>query len=384
MADKDSEGPQAERAAEAGLALVAHDLRTPLNAMRLTAEMIAQGPLQADQQERLGVLLDAIDALTAMTSDLIQRGRTRPATDRTLPREDARLILQSVHDLFSAVASRKRLDLILTLTEQPLPLDAGTAVAFRRITSTLVDNALKYTQRGHVRLDLAPSPRGTALQLAVTDTGPGIDVLERSRLFRPFTRGAAGRAGGSGAGLGLWGARALAADAGGHLDLHTATSGGCRFEVGLPLALDGLTPGHRTSEAAVAAHVLIVDDNDTNRRLLSALLESFSMTSDQAPNGPIAVAMAARTAYDAVLMDLHMPGMSGIETAEALRDGPDGHRLPLIAVTAALESVGDRRLRQAGFQEVLAKPLSPAHLYQALDLARERHRQRLAEASLDA
>lgn len=384
MTDEGSDTDAAGRSAEAELALVAHDLRTPLNAMRLTAELIAQGPLQPQQQERLGILLDAIDALSAMTGDLIQRGRPKQATGPQKPNEDARLILQSVHDLFAAVAERKRLDLIVTLTEQPLLLTQQVAIAFRRIVTTLLDNALKYTQRGSIRLDLAPATEPGQLQLVVTDTGPGIDVLERSRLFRPFTRGTAGRAGGSGSGLGLWGARALVEQTGGHLDLTTAPGGGCRFAIELPLAERTGEGAAASREANVEAHVLIVDDNDTNRRLLSALLESFAMTSDQAGSGAAAVAMAARTPYDAVLMDLHMPGMTGMEAAEALRHGPDGARLPLIAVTAALEAVGDRRLRQAGFQEVLAKPLSPSHLYQALELARQRRKLRMAEQGVDA
>lgn len=384
MTDEGTEADQAGRGTEAELALVAHDLRTPLNAMRLTAELIAQGPLQPQQQERLGILLDAIDALAAMTGDVIQRGRPRPGPAPRRPGQDARLILQSVQDLFSVIAERKRLDLVLTLTETPLIVDPDVAIAFRRIATTLLDNALKYTQRGSIRLDVTPTADNSQLQLTVTDTGPGIDVLERSRLFRPFTRGTAGRAGGNGTGLGLWGAKAIAEQAGGSLDLTTAPGGGCRFVIMLPLADRGLNEANSGRIDEVEAHVLIVDDNDTNRRLLSALLESFAMTSDQAPNGPAAVAMAARTPYDAVLMDLHMPGMSGIEAAEALRNGPDGGRLPMIAVTAALEAVGDRRLRQAGFQEVLAKPLSPSHLYQALDLARQRRKLRQAERSVDA
>ncbi|MEH0070719.1 response regulator [Pannonibacter sp. Pt2-lr] len=125
--------------------------------------------------------------------------------------------------------------------------------------------------------------------------------------------------------------------------------------------------------------MLIVDDNETNRRLLAALLESFAMTSDAAGTGQQAVNMAAATAYDGVLLDLHMPGMDGMETAAALRLGPDGARLPLIAVTAALESVGDRKLRQAGFDDVLPKPISPSQLYQTLNLARTRHKLRLEE-----
>ncbi|ADZ68673.1 hybrid sensor histidine kinase/response regulator [Polymorphum gilvum] len=386
----------------ARLALLAHDLRTPLSAMRLTADLIGAEPLSERQRGHLDILIRSIDALAEMTGELIRRGR--PDAEPEAVTGDARRIVADVVDLFRIAATQKGLTLEVRLPKTAEPLAIAAPMALRRMLAALVDNAVKYTDAGVVvvAIEASATKDGATkdgatkdgatkdgatqegwLRLSVTDTGPGVDPMERARLFRPYVRGSAGRNGVQGSGLGLWGVAQLVKEAGGRLTLSSPPEGGTCFTLELPLAAAAGGPAPVASHAGIAepdaeAHVLIVDDNDTNRRLLSALLESFGITCDQAASGTAAVEMVARTPYDAVLLDLHMPGMSGLETAASLRAGPGGDGLPLIAVTAALESVGDRRLRQAGFQEVLAKPLSPAHLFQALDLARRHRRERHA------
>jgi two-component system capsular synthesis sensor histidine kinase RcsC len=378
MTGKEKGSPESQR-----FALMAHDLRTPLNAMRLTAELIGMEPLSPMQQVRLATLISAIDGLADMTAAVLNEGRAAAGLT-PLPKgshaqtdtPDAGRLLLEIAGLFEPMARAKGLALAVNVPEAPLFCPPEVQMALRRAAMVLIDNAIRYTPRGQVRLVLREDCGN--LLLEITDTGPGIGVMERRRLFRPFTRGTAGRAGdGSSSGLGLWGAADVVKAAGGRLDLDDAPGGGCRFTVHLPLPGGGGASGPGAGQPG--PHVLIVDDNETNRRLLAALLESFSMTSDAAGTGQQAVNMAAATAYDGVLLDLHMPGMDGMETAAALRLGPDGLRLPLIAVTAALESVGDRKLRQAGFDDVLPKPISPSQLYQTLNLARTRHKLRLEE-----
>lgn len=378
MTGKEKGSPESQR-----LALMAHDLRTPLNAMRLTAELIGMEPLSPLQQVRLATLIAAIDGLADMTAGVLNEGRAAagltplPKAAQAEPEgADAGRMVLEIAGLFEPLAKAKGLPLAVSVPETPLFCPPELQLALRRAATVLFDNAIRYTPRGQVRAVLREEA-GTLL-LEITDTGPGIGVMERRRLFRPFTRGTAGRAGdGSSSGLGLWGAAEVVKAAGGRLDLDDAPGGGCRFSVHLPLP--GGSGAPEGGAAQPGPHVLIVDDNETNRRLLAALLESFAMTSDAAGTGQQAVNMAAATAYDGVLLDLHMPGMDGMETAAALRLGPDGSRLPLIAVTAALESVGDRKLRQAGFDDVLPKPISPSQLYQTLNLARTRHKLRLEE-----
>lgn len=369
---------QAER-----LALLAHDLRTPLAAMKLTAELIARDGLSAQQAERLEILVRSIDALDDLAGELLRKpgqadGSHEAAADLTA-------IVSETSQLFEAAARAKGLRFTLSLPETPLAVELRKAAPLRRIVGALLDNAVKYTDTGSigVTLEAARSGDGAQARIAVTDTGPGIDGAEQQRLFKPYARGKAGRARASGSGLGLWGAVQLAEEIGGGLQLLPGDPSGCRFEVSLPLPALQAVPSLPVEKAGLpgagaGVHVLIVDDNDTNRRLLAALLEAFSVTSDQAAGGEEALGMVREGSYDAVLLDLHMPGLDGMETAEAIRKGASGCDVPLIAVTAAAETVDEKRMRKAGFADMIAKPLSPAKLNAALDHARAFRRMRLA------
>lgn len=380
MADEDEDSVK--------LALLAHDLRTPLAAMRLTAELIGTGPLNATQTEQLSILIRSIDALTQMTGDLVAEagpGRTREGQPG---RVDA--VVREVTDLFQVAANAKGLSLLVTVDDTARALWMNKVASLRRVVTTLLDNAVKYTSDGGIDVALtvtrAPgsdtpgsdAPDQALARLTVTDSGPGIDPEEGARLFRPFVRGRHGRETGAGSGLGLWGTELMMQDMNGHLYLERPQRGGSRFVIEFPVETEGRDLPDAAPAAPVAGeagglapmHALVVDDNETNCRLLSALLESFGITSDIARSGEQAIALVQKGDYDAALLDLHMPDMGGVETAERLRALRGENELPLIAVTAALEAVEDQQLRGAGFQHMLTKPLSPAALFDAMGHAR--------------
>lgn len=375
MADHDEEAIK--------LALLAHDLRTPLAAMRLTADLIGKGALSDAQSEHLSLLIRSIDALSEMTGDLVEDARS----GAHVPPGSCAVsdIVCEVTDLFKIAAAEKGLTLKVSVEDAARGLRAGNAASVRRVVTTLVDNAVKYTPKGgiSVRLETASeaeqggnrSRDADWARVTVSDSGPGIDEEEAARLFRPYVRGRHGRQAGPGTGLGLWGTELLVREMKGRIALDRAETGGSRFVVDLPVNAGGDADVNRDSpqagggvgqSALQARHVLVVDDNETNCRLLAALLESFGVTADVAGSGPQAIALVEKADYDAVLLDLHMPDMSGVEVAERLRALPKQQKLPLIAVTAALETAGDDSLKAAGFREALTKPLSPTALYEAL------------------
>lgn len=367
MADQD------EKSVE--LALLAHDLRTPLAAMRLTAELIGTGPLERSQQEQLSILIRSIDALTQMTGELVAAADPAVETD-SVPGRIADIVCE-VADLFRIAASAKGLAFDVSIAGSLGDVRIIKAGLLRRVITSLIDNAVKYTARGGVRVELADAGPDR-IRISVTDSGPGIDPDDRIRLFRPFVRGRHGREAGPGTGLGLWGTDQMVRDMNGRLALSAPEGGGSRFDVEIPVDADRLAGqpdggavdvvGRKSGQSGLlSAHVLIVDDNETNCRLLSALLESIGISSDIARSGEQAIGLVQKDRYDAVLLDLHMPGMSGLETAVELRALGEAGAVPLIAVTAALESVGDKRLREAGFEAVLTKPLSPVALFETME-----------------
>ncbi|MES0812748.1 hybrid sensor histidine kinase/response regulator [Roseibium sp. SCPC15] len=379
MADHDDDGVK--------LALLAHDLRTPLSAMRLTAELIGNGPLDVSQAEHLSTLIRSIDVLTDMTAALIQKAEPGKDAGEVLNRV-SEIVAESA-DLFRAAADAKSLafDVGIEDTARACMTPHGSTV--RRVVAALLDNAIKYTERGRVELSLqvltaeggqVSAERASEwISLSISDSGPGIDAEERARLFRPFVRGRRGRETGQGSGLGLWGTAQLVEEMSGRLLLTPSDLGGTRFEIQIPVTMGegGLPISSARAEqetgftaCQLPVHVLIVDDNDTNCRLLAALLESFGITAEIAKSGEEALALVEENAFEAVLLDLNMPGMSGVDTAIALRKVRSPAELPLIAVSAASDTVGETRLRDAGFQDVLAKPLAPRTLYEAMERAR--------------
>lgn len=378
MPDRDDEAVK--------LALLAHDLRTPLAAMRLTAELIGSKPLDKDQCEKLAILIRSIDALTEMTGELVEAAGS--GADPVPSRQGVADVVQDCAELFQIAADEKGLIFRLHIEPAVRGLVTSHAAELRRVVTTLLDNAVKYTDHGSVDIGVsastppAPVPTGECADfvcVSITDTGPGIDPEEETELFRPFSRGKHGLETAEGSGLGLWGAASQARQLGGDLRLLRPEAGGSRFEVRIP-AQKGTVPARQAvikslaraekRIAAAAAHVLIVDDNETNCRLMSALMESFGFSFDVVHSGDDALSALPGKSYDAVLLDLNMPGKSGVDTAREIKADPVHSDLPLIAVTAALEAVGEAQLHAAGFQDVIAKPLSPAELFAALERAR--------------
>ncbi|WP_299478357.1 hybrid sensor histidine kinase/response regulator [uncultured Roseibium sp.] len=368
----------------ARLALLAHDLRTPLFAMRLTADLIGNGSLDDDQAEKLAILIKSIDSLTEMTGDLVETASAGHASS-TGPQSIIALVTECA-DLFRIAAENKGLAFDVRIDAQLRDLWTAHPIELRRILMAVLDNAIKYTETGKVSVSVQQSMHSEAGDqnrtdqafacIAVSDTGPGIDPDEEVHLFRPFSRGRRGASAVAGHGLGLWGATRLVEVLRGRLFLRRPADGGSCFEIHIPAstseaapvpeAAPGLTASNKENTRGLKAHVLIVDDNATNCRLMAALLETFGCTFDVSQSGEDALALIGARDYDAILLDLNMPGKSGIETALEVKADPSKSGLPLIAVTAALEGVSERQLREAGFRETVTKPLSPTDLYAAL------------------
>jgi len=367
------------------LALLAHDLRTPLAAMRLTAELISKEPLSSTQTNRLEILIRAIDNLTGMTSDLVKAASasgTRPSSEPVLVQE----LLHDTTDLFRMAANARG----LVLTTEYDDTVEGCATRFpghlARTVATLLDNAIKYTSDGMVHLSATCRAPDTGeiddamLHVTVSDTGPGLKDADIASVFKPFVRGTAGYAAGDGAGLGLWGASELLREIGGSLNVTSPEQGGCQFEVSVPVmagaaaieAAIGMLPEKPAFEGPLSGHFLIVDDNGTNRRLLAALLESFGASLQEAGNGREALEAVSKQKFDAILLDLHMPGMSGLDVAKSLKEKSPVNGPAVIAVTAAHESADRDALRETGIETVIAKPISPADLYGTLSEALSR------------
>ena len=369
----------ANRAKSAFLANTSHEIRTPLNGVLGLARLAAQPDLPAPQRQAyLDQIIESAQALAGILSDILDVAKIESGKlQLEAAAFDLSGLLSSLAQVYSALASSQGLGFALDVDPGLPRWVLGDAVRVRQILANFLQNALKFSATGSVRLVARCDAPGW-LRFEVQDTGPGIPPELQARLFDRFTQAdesTTRRFGGTGLGLSI--CRELAGLMGGEVGLHSQAGAGSCFHALLPLpASAAAEPAAAESSAATAdrlqgARVLLVEDNPVNMMIGVALLELWGVQVSQASDGPAALravdeAVAAGQALDAVLMDVQMPGMSGHETTRVLRQQHAKDRLPVIALTAAA-LVSERDLALAhGMTDFLTKPIDPQQLHDTL------------------
>ncbi|XYD12091.1 ATP-binding protein (plasmid) [Methylobacterium sp. NMS12] len=369
-----------ERAKSDFLATMSHEIRTPLNAIVGFGDLLRDDPtLTASQQRCVDQMRVGCEVLTTVVNDILDYARIEadgvaleaaPFSPRALVEETVALV--------AGTAERKGLDLRWDSaegTEQPV---IGDKTRLRQVLLNLVNNAVKFTQRGSVTVALTQTtrPDGVALHVAVRDTGIGIPVEAQARLFTRFAQADSSttrRFGGTGLGLAI--AKGLIETMGGTMGLESRDGAGStfRFDVVLPRAATRApaperpvlaAPPHAVgADGAQRAHLLLVEDGAINREIAQMVLEAMGYRVSIACNGQEAVAMVRAQAYDLVLMDVEMPVMDGLTATRSIRglDGATG-AVPIIAMTAHVLPEQVRALRAAGADDHVGKPFDRAHL----------------------
>jgi len=386
LADARDAAEAASRAKSAFLANTSHEIRTPLNGLLGLARLALQpGQTEQRRQQYLAQIVDSTQSLTGIISDILDLSKVEAGR---ITLEDVsfglRDTLASVHHAYLSLAEGKDLALVLSIGDDVPETVRGDPLRVRQILTNLVANAIKFTERGSVRIEVGV--RGDKIRLAVHDTGPGIDADTQQRLFEPFSQAddsTTRRYGGTGLGLSI--CRELAQLMGGSVGINSAPGYGSAFWADLPLpAAMASPPPHLGNEVLAplqGGRVLIAEDNPVNMLIAVAMLEQWGLDVAQAADGAAAVeavnaAAAAGRPFDLVLMDVHMPVLSGHAAVRQLRKRFDAEALPIVALTAAaLTSERDEALA-AGMNDFLTKPIDVARLRETL----ARHLRRTAAA----
>ena len=365
----------ASRAKSAFLANMSHEIRTPLHGVLGLAQLAAMpGVDETRRTDYLHRIVDSAQALSGVISDIldlskIEAGRlVLEAIDF-----DLREMIQALHGAHAELAAGRGLELGLSWDDDVPARVTGDPVRTRQILANFLSNAVKFTETG--RIDLAVHRRDErCLRFEVRDTGPGIAPGLQARLFKPFTQAddsTTRRYGGTGLGLSI--CRELAHLMGGEVGVDSQPGRGSCFWADLPLATAAAAAptapaGAPSPDGLRGARILVVEDNAVNMLIAVSMLEMWGVDVVQARNGQEAVAIVDREqgAFDAVLMDVHMPGMSGYEATQALRRRYDAARLPIIALTAAALVSEQERTRRVGMNAFLAKPIDVHGLYATL------------------
>ncbi|MGA0603773.1 ATP-binding protein [Caulobacter sp. KR2-114] len=375
-----AEAQAALRAKSEFLAVMSHEIRTPLNGVLAVAEVIQRRLRQEDLRPFVGAILGSGQTLLRLLSDALDLSRA----------EAGRLVLQAEPFQIAAVVDdletlwRPRANEVgvtfstLFHGEDDLWV-LGDAVRLKQVLNNLVGNALKFTKAGRVDVSLSADGVGEVVILKgeVRDTGPGVDPAQIDRLFTPFGQTEAGRRAG-GAGLGLSICRQLVEKMGGQIGVESRLGEGStfRFEIILETAADPAADRPAALEAAAPAldspHVLVVDDNATNRLVAETLLEMMGCSFASVEDGAQAVDRVRGERFDLVLMDVKMPVMDGLEATRRIRAMPSpAGAVPIIALTANADPLDAETYRREGMDAVVEKPIRAELLLQAMSAVLE-------------
>jgi len=353
------------------LAMISHEVRTPLGGvigmLRLAKKDASLSP---DTRNKLRISLGNAEVLLHIINDILDFSRLEAGK---MPFEtidfDLPALLNDVVALLADRAETKGISLVADLAHGLPQWWQGDPVRLRQVVMNLVGNGVKFTEHGEVRLSASVSPSG-GIELAVRDTGIGIDNSELARLFHRFEQASAATSRKyGGAGLGLAICKNIVDTMGGAIDVHSAPGSGSVFRVYLPLqpGQPALVNAASVREAhAARLSILCAEDGSTNQIILRELLGDMGHTVTIAEDGLAALERLAQHDYDIVIMDSRMPRMDGIAALRQLRAGANGVRNPAVPVIALTANAADderARFMAAGADGFLPKPIDEASLH---------------------
>lgn len=377
-----NEAVKADQSKSRFLAMMSHDIRTPMNAILAMLELLSVGELTPEQSKMVRLALTSGNQMLILLADIIEIGRADGWTfELAAAPLDLPDFLESVSDSWRELARRKGLTIELFLAQDIPQFAEADKIRLRQVLDNLISNAVKYTFNGSVKIDCAVSEHhGRAmLRVAVIDTGPGIAKEEQEKLFNDLQRGSdPSQQEVEGTGLGLSICSRIITAMEGRIGLESYVGHGSSFWFMVPLveceAPDMSGEHASTSEPLLplkiqgaAPHVLVAEDIETNQIVIRSILEKLGCSYSIAKDGVEALEALENEKFDVILMDVSMPRMDGVEATKRIRAMINGRQTtPIIGVTAFAAQEEQVALLIAGMDALVVKPIKPAKLRDAM------------------
>nr|WP_255520188.1 response regulator [Ramlibacter aurantiacus] len=364
---------QATRAKSVFVANLSHEIRTPLNAIVGLAQLLGASDLRPADQAQLAKIRQAGQHLLALIDDVLDLSKVETGRLTLNERDfDLKDVLDRVTGMLGDKARERGIALEVTVAPKVPTRVFGDPARLCQVLLNYTANALRFTDAGRIAIDIRLAARdddSVLLHFDVIDSGRGLSEAEIERLFADFSQARQPVQGGSGLGLAI--CKRLARLMGGDVGVESEPGLGSRFWFTARLrerATDGTALAEFAEPPAVLAgkRILLVDDDDLNREVVQQLLEMAGSRVHTATNGREALDTLARGSYDAVLMDLFMPVMGGLEAMRLLRQHAAWQHLPVIAMSANVRPSDRAACAEAGASDFVAKPMDVGKLWSVL------------------
>lgn len=386
---KNIEVLQAKEAAEEAASIkgqfistISHEIRTPLNAIIGVSNLLQSGNPKPDQLENLNILKISSENLLQLVNNILDFSKLEAGKLQLESIEfNLRGLVYDVKELFSIKAQEKGIDLMVNYDDKIPNILKGDPLRLNQLLINLVNNAIKFTDSGFVRIDVniqLSTINHALVYFEVSDSGIGIPLAKQSQIFQSFTQADSNttrKFGGTGLGLSI--CKRILENLNSKLQLESEVGEGSRFfftlnfEVSRSASLGKSSKTASFEDSIRGKRILVVEDNMMNIMVIRQFLQKWGVQTDIALNGREGYKRLQEENYDAVLMDIHMPEMDGIEATKLIRLMPDERKrnVPIIALTAENEMQFRQKVYEVGMNDYIFKPFNPDDLRERLGYA---------------